>query len=45
MQNENLGTSTENTKWLDDIYKKAFDCSMYPRTRVECKIFKFKVTE
>ncbi len=33
-----MGTKTHNTKWLDDIYEKSFDCSMYPRTRVECKI-------
>ena len=38
-----MGTTTENTKWLDDIYKDSFDCSMYPRTKVQCEIIKFEI--
>jgi len=36
-------TTTENTKWLDDIYSKSFDCLKYGRTKVECKIIKIEV--
>ena len=38
-------TSTQNTKWLDDIYMKPEDYKIYGRTRVECKIIKFRIVE
>lgn len=38
-------TETENTKWLDDIYKKSFDCSKYPKTRITCRKLRYKVLE
>lgn len=38
-------TSTKKTNWLDNIYRKSFDCSMYLRTRVEVKTFNFILGE
>ncbi len=38
-----MGTETQNTKWLDDIYLKESDFDIYGRTRVTCKIIKFEL--
>ena len=38
-----LMTSTERTKWIDEIFD--FDMSKYHKTRVEIKTFSFKIIE
>lgn len=38
-----MGTETENTKWLDDIYNEVFDYSMYPTAKMRCRKVRYKI--
>jgi len=40
-----MGTTTENTKWIDNIYMKKSDFDIYGRTRVTRKIIKFEIVD